>query len=68
MMDTVLNVGLNPETLKGLAAAANNGVLPMINRRLISMFGRIVKGIDGELFDDVLNEFRLKPRVNAIPT
>ncbi|MHB9033949.1 MAG: pyruvate, phosphate dikinase [Anaerolineae bacterium] len=61
MMDTVLNVGLNTATLKGLAARANNERFAYDSyRRLISMFGRIVKGIDGQLFDDVLNAFKAK--------
>ncbi|MCE5258899.1 MAG: pyruvate, phosphate dikinase [Chloroflexi bacterium] len=61
MMDTVLNVGLNPETLQGLAAKSNNERFAYdAYRRLISMFGRIVKDIDGKYFDDVLNEYKAK--------
>jgi pyruvate,orthophosphate dikinase len=61
MMDTVLNVGLNPLTLKGLAAKASNERFAYDSyRRLISMFGRIVKGIDGEHFDKVLEAYKAK--------
>ncbi len=61
MMETVLNVGLNQETLKGLAALANNERFAYDSyRRLISMFGRIVKGIDGELFNEVLEAYKAK--------
>ena len=61
MMDTVLNVGLNPETLKGLAKLAGNERFAYDSyRRLISMFGRIVKEIDGELFDEVLESYKAK--------
>ncbi len=61
MMDTVLNVGLNPETLKGLAALSGNERFAYDSyRRLISMFGRIVKGINGELFEKVLDAYKAK--------
>jgi pyruvate, orthophosphate dikinase len=54
MMDTVLNIGLNRDTLKGLAAVTGNET-PAYDayRRLLDMFGRIVLGVDEELFRDV---------------
>ncbi len=58
MMDTVLNVGLNSETLKGLAALAGERFAYDSYRRLISMFGRIVKRIDGEKFEQVLDRYK----------
>jgi pyruvate,orthophosphate dikinase len=61
MMDTVLNVGLNPETLEGLAARANDYRFAYDSyRRLISMYGRIVKRIDGKKFEDVLDAYKAK--------
>ncbi|MEA3408229.1 MAG: pyruvate, phosphate dikinase [Chloroflexota bacterium] len=61
MMDTVLNVGLNPRTLKGLAELADDSRFAYDSyRRLISMFGRIVKGIDGALFDEILESYKAK--------
>jgi len=61
MMDTVLNVGLNAETLKGLAALSGNERFAYDSyRRLISMFGRIVKHIQGELFEEVLDAYKAK--------
>ena len=61
MMDTVLNVGLNPETLKGMAELSGNERFAYdAYRRLISMFGRIVKGIDAELFDEILEAYKAK--------
>ena len=61
MMETVLNVGLNPTTLRGLAELAGNERFAYDSyRRLISMFGRIVKGIDGEVFDKVLESYKAK--------
>ena len=49
MMDTVLNLGLNGETLKGMAALTSNERFAYdAYRRFIQMFGKIVLGIDGE--------------------
>lgn len=60
MMDTVLNVGLNPETLQALADQAGERFGYDSYRRLISMFGRIVKGIEGEKFEEHLNRQKAK--------
>src|SRR2546423_6554143 len=52
MMDTVLNLGLNEETLLGLAELTGNERFAYdAYRRFIQMFGKIVLGIDAELFD-----------------
>jgi len=59
MMDTVLNVGLTDSTLKGLIKMTGN---PRFSydayRRLIQMFGKTVKGIPGEEFENVLEEYK----------
>jgi pyruvate,orthophosphate dikinase len=61
MMDTVLNVGLNPDTLQGLAKLTGNERFAYdAYRRLIQMFGRIVKGIPGEKFEHILEEYKAK--------
>ena len=61
MMETVLDVGLNQETLKGLAKLAGDERFAYDSyRRLISGFGRIVKGIDSALFDEVLEEYKAR--------
>jgi pyruvate,orthophosphate dikinase len=61
MMDTVLNVGLNEETLKGIAALAGNERFAYdAYRRLIQMFGRIVKRIDADKFEHILDEYKDK--------
>jgi len=61
MMDTVLNVGLNQETLKGLARLSGNERFAYDSyRRLISMYGRIVKDIEGALFEEVLTSYKAK--------
>ncbi|WP_194893096.1 pyruvate, phosphate dikinase [Catenulispora pinisilvae] len=63
MMDTVLNIGLNDESVHGLAAQAaeaeaggQTGRFAWDSyRRLIQMFGKTVLGIDGEHFDEALD-------------
>jgi pyruvate,orthophosphate dikinase len=59
MMDTVLNLGLNDKSVKGLAAATDDERFAYDSyRRFISMYGRIVLGIDGERFEHPLEEAR----------
>ncbi len=61
MMDTVLNVGLNDQTLEGLAALSGNERFAYdAYRRLIQMFGRIVKGISGEKFEHILEKYKAR--------
>ena len=55
MMDTVLNIGLNDETAKGMVALTNNERFVYDSyRRLIQMFGSVVLGIDDEAFEHPL--------------
>ncbi len=55
MMDTVLNLGLNEETLQGLIALSGNERFGWdAYRRFIGMFGRIVMGVDAARFDEPL--------------
>src|SRR2546421_10942195 len=55
MMDTVLNLGLNDETLHGLIALTGNERFGWdAYRRFIQMFGRIVLDVDGHRVDEVL--------------
>jgi len=55
MMDTVLNLGLNEETLQGLAELTGNERFARdAYRRFISLFGKIVLGVEGEKFDHAL--------------
>jgi pyruvate,orthophosphate dikinase len=57
MMDTVLNLGLNDASVKGLAEQTNDDRFAYDSyRRFISMYGRIVLGIDGEAFDHPFDE------------
>ena len=55
MMDTVLNLGLNDESVEGLAKQTSDERFAYDSyRRFIQMYGRIVQGIDGEEFDRLL--------------
>ncbi|MDP4507218.1 pyruvate, phosphate dikinase [Nonomuraea turcica] len=60
MMETVLNIGLNDESVHGLAkqAGGNERFAWDSYRRLIQMFGKTVLGIDGELFERALDELK----------
>jgi len=66
MMDTVLNLGLNPDTRDGLIALTGN---PRFGwdayRRFIQMFGRIVLDVDGTLFEPILDQAKHKRGVAA---
>jgi pyruvate,orthophosphate dikinase len=56
MMETVLNIGLNDQSVRGLAAQAGNERFAFDSyRRLIQMFGKTVLGIHGEHFEDALD-------------
>ena len=57
MMDTVLNIGLNDESVQGLAKQAGSERFAWDSyRRLIQMFGKTVLDIDGEHFEDAIDE------------
>ncbi len=57
MMETVLNVGLNDASVRGLAEYAHNERFAWDSyRRLIQMFGRTVLDIDGAKFSDALDK------------
>ncbi len=55
MMETVLNIGLNDQSVRGLAKQAGNERFAFDSyRRLIQMFGKTVLGIDGDHFEEAL--------------
>ncbi len=57
MMDTVLNLGLNDESVEGLAKQTDDERFAYDSyRRFVAMYGRIVIGIQGEEFDTLLDE------------
>ena len=64
MMDTILNLGLNDVAVEGLAAATGNPRFAYDSyRRLVQMYGEVVDGIDGHLFEAELQA--LKERRSA---
>jgi pyruvate, orthophosphate dikinase len=68
MMDTVLNLGLSGRTLEGLKALTGDERFALdAYRRFIQMFGKIVKGIDGDLFEEALSEAKARAGVKTDP-
>ncbi|RJR08950.1 pyruvate, phosphate dikinase, partial [Candidatus Parcubacteria bacterium] len=66
MMDTVLNIGLNDETAKGMVALTENERFVYdAYRRLISMFGSVVLGISDDAFEDVLIDLKKEKKANS---
>ena len=55
MMETVLNLGLNDETVVGLANEASERFAWDAYRRLVQMFGKVVLEVDAGLFEDALH-------------
>jgi pyruvate,orthophosphate dikinase len=56
MMDTILNVGLDDQSVEGLAATTRNRRFAYDSyRRLIQMYGETVDGIDGHRFEEELS-------------
>ena len=60
MMDTVLNIGLNDSTVEALAQMSNERFAWDTYRRLVSMYGRIVKEIDSRKFEATLDRHKEK--------
>jgi len=59
MMDTVLNLGLNDDTVAGLAAKSGNERFAYDSyRRLIQMYGDVVMGVPSELFEEAIDELK----------
>ncbi|MFI7098821.1 pyruvate, phosphate dikinase [Streptomyces sp. NPDC050161] len=57
MMDTVLNIGLSDASVSGLAAQAGDERFAWDSyRRLIQMFGKTVLDVEGDLFEEALEE------------
>jgi pyruvate,orthophosphate dikinase len=59
MMDTVLNLGLNDETVEGLAKRSNDPRFAYDSyRRFIQMYSDVVLGVDHHHFEDILEEVK----------
>lgn len=66
MMDTVLNLGLNDETVEGLVQGSGEARFAYDSyRRFIQMYGDVVMGIDRSLFEDHLEHLKDKRGLNA---
>jgi len=60
MMDTVLNLGLNDQTVKGLIKQTGNEWFAYdVYRRFVQMYGKVVMRVGGQKFEDSINEFKL---------
>lgn len=60
MMDTVLNLGLNDESVQGLIAKTNNPRFGWDSyRRFIQMFSNVVMGVDADLFENAITQRKL---------
>jgi pyruvate,orthophosphate dikinase len=59
MMDTVLNLGLNDRTVEGLAAQTGDARFAYDSyRRFIQMYSDVVLGVDGEVFENILDHHK----------
>jgi pyruvate, orthophosphate dikinase len=59
MLDTVLNLGLNDDSVEGLARATDNDRFAWDSyRRFVQMFGNVSRGVPGEKFEDVIAEVK----------
>lgn len=59
MMDTILNLGLNDETVEGLVRRTGNARFAYDSyRRFIQMYGDVVLGVDHGVFEDILDNFK----------
>jgi pyruvate,orthophosphate dikinase len=55
MMDTILNLGLNDDTVEGLAASADERFAWDCYRRLIQMYAKVVMDVDSDHFEDAID-------------
>ena len=59
MMDTVLNLGLNDETVEGLARLTGDRRFAYDTyRRFIQMYADVVLGIDHGMFEEILENYK----------
>ncbi len=61
MMNTILNLGLNDESVEGLAASTDNRRFAFdAYRRLINMYGDVVMGVEHEFFEEAFDKIKKK--------
>ncbi|MFR4804812.1 MAG: PEP/pyruvate-binding domain-containing protein [Eggerthellaceae bacterium] len=69
MMDTVLNLGLNDQSINGLIKHTDNPRFSWDSyRRFIQMFSNVVMGLDGDLFENAINAKKIVRGVKAMRT
>ena len=60
MMDTILNLGLNDKTVIALTKNTSNGRFAKDSyRRFIQMYSNVVLGIEGHLFEEMIDNYKL---------
>jgi pyruvate,orthophosphate dikinase len=68
MMDTILNLGMNDEVAEGMVELTGDARFVYdAYRRLIQMFGTVVRGIDDDVFEDVIEQRRAEAGVATDP-
>ena len=66
MMDTILNLGLNDETVRGFANVTGDRRFALDSyRRFIQLFGKVALRIDGDLFEKALEEAKKHARAES---
>ena len=66
MMDTILNLGLNDQSVDALIETTGDARFARDSyRRLIQMFGNVVMGVPSDRFEDLLGRMKLKRGVTA---
>ncbi len=66
MMDTVLNIGLNDETVQGLIQMSDNPRFAYDSyRRFITMFGNVVMGVPHKAFEEILEAAKKRAGVRT---
>jgi pyruvate,orthophosphate dikinase len=64
MMDTVLNLGLNDDSVRGLVKQTRNERFAWDSyRRFAQMFGNVVRDIDGQLYEDAIGAIKGRKKV-----
>ncbi|MGA8856029.1 MAG: PEP/pyruvate-binding domain-containing protein, partial [Candidatus Bathyarchaeia archaeon] len=66
MMDTVLNLGLNDKTVKGVIRQTSNERFAYDDyRRFVQMFGKVVLGVKGDGFESIIRQHKEKLGVKS---
>src|SRR5436190_712481 len=64
MLDTILNLGLNNESVRGLARATGNERFAWDSyRRFVQMFGNVVRGVEGERIEEEITALKSRRKV-----